>query len=73
MLDEETGVNLVLNNVRSFVKNNVTDIVESCVKEFIKTSQKAYFQKRHDFVNKYYKDSSQDVANEIYSDLKGAD
>lgn len=69
-LDEETGVNLVVSNIKKYVNGNYTTIIRKKVKEFFNENQKRYFVIREDYINKFPKDASKKIAKIIYDENK---
>ncbi len=73
LLDEESGVNLVVNNIKSFLDTEPNSMVQNQVIEYLANTQKKYFSKRKDFSKKYHQNASQEVAKIIYDDLMKED
>ena len=69
LLDEESGVNLVAENIKNFLKNQPKFVVQKEILEYLNSSQKNYYEKRKNIINSYKKNSSKEVANNIYEDL----
>lgn len=69
-LDEETGVNLVVSNIKKYVNGNYTTIIRKKVKEFFNENQKEYFVIREDYINQFPKDASKKIAKIIYDENK---
>lgn len=72
-LDEETGVNLVVSNIKEYLKNNYTEKVSKVVKEFLIEKQDAFFETRKDYINNFSKSASSDIAKTIYTENKGGE
>ena len=69
LLDEESGVNLVVENIKKFLKIQPKFIVQKEIAKYLNSSQKKYYEKRKNIINSYKKNSSKEVANNIYEDL----
>ena len=69
LLDEESGVNLVVENIKKFLKIQPKFIVQKEIAKYLNSSQKKYYKKRKNIINSYKKNSSKEVANNIYEDL----
>lgn len=69
-LDEELGVNLVINNVENFINGNYEDIVLDNVRKFLAEPQDKYFENRKLYIDKMSKNSNEVVARIIIEDLK---
>lgn len=72
-LDEETGVNLVVSNIKEYLKNDYTEKVSKVVKEFLIEKQDAFFETRKDYINNFSKSASSDIAKTIYTENKGGE
>ena len=69
-LDEATGVNLVVENVKKFNFGDYRSLVNKLVKEFLNESQKDSYEIRDEFFNSYDKDASSLIAETIYNENK---
>ncbi|MDD3048399.1 MAG: hypothetical protein PHQ89_00190 [Bacilli bacterium] len=66
LLNEEEGVNLVLENVKKYLTFNNKNTIDEFINLFIKTTQKEYFKKRKEYINNLKKESGKKVAKLIY-------
>ena len=69
-LDEETGVNKVIENVKKYLEKDYSKEIKKVVKEYLLTDQEKYYTKRKNFVDKFDKDSAQRIAQTIYEENK---
>lgn len=69
-LDEEIGVNLVVNNIEKYIMNDFDNVVSDITNEFINKNQKKYFLNRNKYVENMPKNCAKDIANIIIKDMK---
>ena len=67
-LNEEDGVNLVVDNIKKYLKGDYKKIVKDYTKRFLSHDQKEYFDIRNKYVNHFEKDASYKIAKIIYED-----
>ena len=67
-LDEESGVKMVVDNIKEFLKGDYSELVETHVKNFLNSKQDKYFKKKKKYVNHFEKDASKKIAKIIYED-----
>lgn len=67
-LDEESGVKMVVDNIKEFLKGDYSELVETHVKNFLNSKQDKYFETRKKYVNHFEKDASKKIAKIIYED-----
>ena len=60
---------MVAENIKNFLKNQPKFVVQKEILEYLNSSQKNYYEKRKNIINSYKKNSSKEVANNIYEDL----
>lgn len=70
LLNEEVGVNLVLENVKKYIDKDSNTIVKN-VEEFLNFNQKEFYKARHNYVDGLEKNSNEKVASIIYEQNKG--
>ena len=73
LLDEETGVYLVVNNIKKFLENDYKLLIQKEITNYLNETQKEYYYKREQVFNQYPKNSSKFIANSIYNDLMKED
>lgn len=69
-LDEESGVNMVLSNIKEYLNENYSELVNTIVNDFLDEKQDEYFELRKNYINKFSKDASKEIANIIYNENK---
>ncbi len=69
-LDEETGVNMVVENIKQFNSRNYKNLVNKYVREFLNNSQQDSFERRKIFFNKFDKNAATIIADTIYKENK---
>lgn len=67
-LDEETGVDLVVSNIKKFLDGNYKKFIQSTIKNFIYEDQNKYFNIRKDYIRSFPKDASKVIARTIFQD-----
>ena len=70
LLDEETGVNLVVDNVKKYLDSN-DNLISEKVNNFINTNQEKYFDTRKNYVSKFPKNASRVISKYIINSIKG--
>ena len=70
LLDEETGVNLVVDNVKKYLKSN-DNLISEKVNKFINTTQEKYFDIRKNYVSEFPKNASRVISKYIINSIKG--
>lgn len=73
LLDEEAGVNLVVNNIKKFLINPPKEKIKKEITDYLNVDQSDYYEKRKSIFNKYNKNASKVIANIIYEDLMKED
>lgn len=73
LLDEEAGVNLVVNNIKKFLINPPKEKIKKEITDYLNVDQSDYYEKRKSIFNKYNKNASKIIANIIYEDLMKED
>lgn len=73
LLDEEAGVNLVVNNIKKFLINPPKEKIKREITDYLNVDQSDYYEKRKSIFNKYNKNASKVIANIIYEDLMKED
>lgn len=71
LLNEEAGVNLVLENVKKYIEESDENTILENVKDFLNSNQRQYYQIRTDYANSLKKDAAKEIAEMIYRDNKG--
>ncbi len=69
-LDEETGVNLVVSNIKEYLSGDYRKFVNKMVDEFFNEDQNQFYSIRNDYVEHFEKDASKKIANIIYEENK---
>ena len=69
-LDEETGVNLVVSNIKKYLDGDYTKKINTVVNSFLEENQDSFFKVRKKFINSLEKDASKKIASIIYNDNK---
>lgn len=69
-LEEEEGVNLVVSNIKEYLRKDYSELIKNKIKYFLNNNQKQYFKIRKEFINKFDKNASSTVAKIIYEDNK---
>ena len=70
LLDEETGVKMVVENVKKYLSDN-SNILSNRVNEFINSqNQNSYFAKRDIYASKFSNNASEIVVNTILKGIK---
>ena len=69
-LDEATGVNMVVDNIKQFNLGDYRNLINKFIKEYLSTSQENSFELRKDFFNKFDKNASKIIADTIYNENK---
>ena len=69
-LDEATGVNMVVDNIKQFNSGDYRNLINKFIKEYLSTSQENSFELRKDFFNKFDKNASKIIADTIYNENK---
>lgn len=69
-LDEVTGVNMVVENIKQFNSNNYRDLINKFIREYLTESQQESFELRKKFFDKFDKNASIIIANTIYNENK---
>ncbi len=67
-LDEATGVNMVVDNIKQFNLGDYRNLINKFVQEYLNTSQENSFELRKGFFNKFDKNASVIIADTIYSE-----
>ena len=67
LLDENTGVDLVIDNVKKYLTDN-TNIIKDEVIQFLENSQNTYYKNRQKYVSKFNGNAAKLVAQIIYND-----
>lgn len=70
LLNEEVGVNLVLENVKKYIESKENTTIKNLIDDFLNNSQDNYYPKRIKFSEKFKKNSSEEVASIIYNENK---
>ena len=70
-LDEESGVNMVVSNIKKYLEKDYRELVTSKLDLFLNSNQNSYFERRKEFINKFECNSSERVAKIIIEDYKG--
>lgn len=73
LLDEEAGVNLVVNNIKKFLINPPKEKIKKEITDYLNVDQSDYYEKRKSIFNKYNKNAGKVIANIIYEDLMKED
>lgn len=66
LMNEEVGVNLVLENVEKYIQLENDSTIKNNVNEFLMDKQEKYFPNRHMYVDTLEKNSNEKVAKIIY-------
>ncbi len=69
LLDENTGVDMVIGNVKKYL-NSKDDVILKTTTAFFNTSQKDYYPKRNNYINQFEDNSSQKVAEIIIKESR---
>ena len=69
-LDEATGVNMVVDNIKQFNSGDYRNLINKFIKEYLSPSQENSFELRKDFFNKFDKNASKIIADTIYNENK---
>lgn len=69
-LDEETGVNMVVENIKQFNSKNYRSLINKITKEYLLENQHNSFEMRKEFFDKYAKNASKIIARTIYDENK---
>lgn len=69
LLDENTGVEMVISNVKKYL-NSKTDIIANETIDFLKKSQKNYYHKRNDYAKQFDNSSSRKIAEIIMKECR---
>mgnify|MGYP000112180757 CR=1 FL=1 len=67
-LDEATGVNMVVDNIKQFNFGDYRNLINKFVHEYLSTSQENSFELRKEFFNRFNKNASVIIADTIYSE-----
>lgn len=70
LLDEETGVNMVVENAKKYISTDETIVSEEVLK-FIKQPQDKCFEKRQSYIRNFPKNAAEVVASCIIKSIKG--
>ena len=72
-LDEETGVNMVVSNIKYYLEKDYRNVIQKRVNNFLKGNQNMFFEKRCNYINQFDKNSSEYIAKLIINDLNGGE
>lgn len=72
-LDEETGVNMVVSNIKCYLEKDYRNVIQKRVNNFLKGNQNMFFEKRCNYINQFDKNSSEYIAKLIINDLNGGE
>ena len=67
-LDEATGVNMVVDNIKNFNFGDYRNLINKFVQEYLNTSQENSFELRKEFFDKFDKNASVIIADTIYNE-----
>jgi len=70
-LDEETGVNMVVSNIKKYLEKDYSLLVNSKLEKFFNTNQNPYFEKRREYINKFKGNVGKEIARIIIEDNQG--
>lgn len=70
-LDEDTGVNLVVQNIKNYLKNDYSNLVNEALNKFLNEKQDKYFEIRNNYIGNLKKDASKIIAKIIYDENRG--
>lgn len=68
LLNEEIGVNLVLENVTKYIEESDQKTMLDNIDEFLNSNQEKYYKFRNEYANSLKKDAAKEVAKIIYED-----
>ena len=69
-LDEATGVNMVVENIKQFNFNDYRDLINKFIREYLTEPQQESFELRNKFFDKFDKNASTIIADTIYNENK---
>ena len=69
-LDEATGVDMVVENIKHFNSGNYRTLINEFIRDYLTESQEDSFVKRKTFFNSYDKNASKKIADTIYTENK---
>lgn len=70
LLDEATGVNMVVDNVINFMKKDYQLVINKKIENFINNTQEEFYKLRSDNFNNYDKNAAKIIAYDIYNENK---
>lgn len=72
-LNEETGVNMVVSNVKKYLEKDYSSLINLKLDSFLKSNQNDYFKKRLEYISKFDKNACKIVAKIIIEDNNGGE
>ena len=69
-LEEQAGVDLVVENIKKYNSGNYRNKINESVKEYLDNSQKEYFKKRNRLFDQFDHNAAKTVASTIYDENK---
>ena len=69
-LDEATGVDMVIENIKKFNSSDYRDFIHNFIKDYLNKSQEKSFKQRNIFFNSFNKNAANIIAEIIYNDNK---
>lgn len=72
-LDEETGVNMVVSNIKQYLLKDYRSIILKKINEFLNSNQSDFFERRGNYIDSFDGNASSFIANTIINDLNGGE
>lgn len=69
-LDEESGVNRVIESVKQYIQTSNSDVIDNSIHKFLSCDQSTYFSNRLQYANGLGKDSNKTIAEIILQKFK---
>lgn len=69
-LDEATGVDMVVENIKRFMEKDYRNLINDAVNKFLDNDQEKYYYVRNEYINSFEKNSASKIAKIIYDENK---
>lgn len=72
-LDEETGVNMVVSNIKCYLEEDYRNIISMKINNFLNSNQNEFFERRYKYIDSLEQNASKKIAKIILDDLYGGE
>jgi len=72
-LDEETGVNMVVSNIKHYLEKDYRNIISMKINRFLNSNQNEFFERRYKYIDSLEQNASKKIAKIILDDLYGGE